>query len=68
MMCAYVRSFPIVETLYATEGGEPEFRTQLLDHLCKAKSTLHTITILSGSLRLDWIADNGYNRNMGTTD
>ena len=67
-MCAYVRSFPIVEMLYATEGGEPEFRMQLLDHLCKAKSTLRTITVLLGSLHLDWIADNGCNRNMGTTD
>jgi len=65
-MCAYVRSFPIVETIYATEGGE--FRTQLLDHLCKAKSTLRTIIVLSGSLHLDWRADDGYNKNIGTMD
>jgi hypothetical protein len=58
MLCAYVRLFPTVETVYAIEV-KGEFRTQLFDHLCKAKSTLRKVIVLSGSLRLDWTADNG---------
>lgn len=57
-MCAYVRSFPMVESIFATEGGD-EFRAQLLESLCKAKPTLRIVTVLSGSLRLKWTVDAG---------
>ena len=54
-MCAYVRSFPMVERVFVTEGGG-EFRTQLFDSLCKATPTLRNVIVRSGSLRQEWKA------------
>ena len=57
-ICAYVRSFPLVETVYTGGGdGEEEFGMQLLDSLCKAKRSLRFVAVLSGSHCLKWTAD-----------
>jgi hypothetical protein len=59
-MCAYVRSFPMLETVQAVEGGESgdESRMEeLLDTLRKAKPTLRVVFIFSGSLYSRWTAD-----------
>lgn len=61
-MCAYVQSFPMVESVFAAEGGD-EYKTELLDSLCRAKPTLRIVTLLSGHLCLKWAAE-----AMGTTD
>ena len=55
-VCAYVRSFPMVEVLQVAEGGDG-FGMQLLDSLCKAKPSLRIITVFSGSVFLKWTAD-----------
>jgi hypothetical protein len=56
MMCAYVRALPMVETVYAGEGGD-EPRMELLSTLRKAKSTLRHIIVFSGSHSLKWTVD-----------
>jgi hypothetical protein len=61
-MCAYVQSFPMVESIFAAEGGGG-YKTELLDSLCRAKPTLRIVTVVSGRLCLRWTAE-----AMGTTD
>jgi len=55
-MCAYVRSFPMVEMVHVAEGGDG-IGMQLLDSLCKAKPSLRIVTVYSGSVFLKWTAD-----------
>jgi hypothetical protein len=57
-MCAYIRSFPKLETVYTVEEGDHNGpRAELLDTLRKAKPTLRIVTVFSGSLYLKWMAD-----------
>lgn len=59
-MCAYVRTFPMIKRVFAAvegEEGEEGEETQLLDSLRKVKSTLCSVTILSGTLCRRWTAD-----------
>ena len=53
-MCAYVRSFPMVEDVYVTDVGD-EFGIQFFDSLCTAMPTLHKVAVYLGSGRLlEW--------------
>jgi len=55
-MCAYIQSFPMLETVHAVEEGDGP-RAELLDTLRKAKPTLRTVAVFSDSLYLKWTAD-----------
>jgi hypothetical protein len=55
-MCAYIQSFPRLETVYAVEEGDGP-RAALLDTLRKAKPTLRIVAVFSGSLYLKWTVD-----------
>ena len=61
-MCAYVQSFPMVESVFVAEGGDG-YKMELLDSLRRAKPTLRVVTVLSGNLCLKWAAE-----AKGTTD
>ncbi len=61
-MCAYVQSFPMVESVFAAGEGDG-YKTELLDSLCRATPTLHIVTVGSGRLCLRWTAE-----AMGTMD
>lgn len=53
-MCAYVRSFPMVEHVCVTDVGD-EFGIQLFDSLCKATPTLCEVAIhLDSGCLLEW--------------
>jgi hypothetical protein len=62
MICAYVRSFPAVDTVFVAEGGD-SFRMQVLDSLRKAKPSLRIVSVFSGSTCLKWTADDYVNEN-----
>jgi hypothetical protein len=54
-MCTFVQVFPMVESVYAIEGGE--VGAELVHSLCNAKPTLRLVNVRSGSLRFEWAAD-----------
>jgi hypothetical protein len=60
MICAHIRSFPMLEVVHAAEGGATA-RTKLLESLCKGDSTLQLVTVSSGGSGsvLRWTADSG---------
>jgi hypothetical protein len=55
-MCAYVKSFPMVESVFTAEGGDG-YKSELLDSLRRARPTLRIVTLLSGHLCLKWAAE-----------
>jgi hypothetical protein len=55
MICAYIQSFLMLETVHVVEEGD-EPRAELLDTLRKVNPTLHTVVIFSSSLSLKWTA------------
>ena len=55
-MCAYMKSFPMVESVFAAEGGDG-YKSELLDSLRRARPTLRIVTLLSGHLCLKWAAE-----------
>jgi hypothetical protein len=54
-MCAFVRSFPMVERVYVAEKGDAP-RMELLETLRNANPGLRAVTVYSGS-SLNWTAD-----------
>ena len=56
MMCTYVQSFPMVESVFVAEGSD-RYKIELLDSLRRAKPTLRVVTVLSGNLCLKWAAE-----------
>jgi len=51
-----MQSVPMVESVFVAEGSDG-YKIELLDSLCRAKPTLHIVTILSGNLCLKWAAE-----------
>jgi hypothetical protein len=56
MMCTFVQTFPMLEAVHAIEGKDG-VGAELVHSLCKARSTLRSISVQSGSLQFGWTAD-----------
>ncbi|KAF8263030.1 hypothetical protein EI94DRAFT_1704317 [Lactarius quietus] len=50
-ICAYIRSFPMLEVVHVAEGGAT-VRTELLESLHQGNSTLQVVTVSSGSVHV----------------
>jgi hypothetical protein len=60
-MCAFMRIFLMVESIYAIEGGK--VGAELLRSLCNVKPTLRLVNIRSDSLLFEWAVN-----EVGTID